>query len=88
MGRSNSPSNNKVVELIKIYTGNRCPDCKVIVNHIKGKAVEITYVDTDTPEGYAEASLDDVYSLPTAMINGRRIVGRRAIIEAVGEYTP
>jgi glutaredoxin len=74
--------------MIKIYTGKRCPDCKVIKDHFKGKAVEITWVDTDTPEGYAEASLDDVYSLPTAMINARRIVGRRAIIEAVGEYIP
>ena len=73
--------------MIKIYTGKRCPDCKIIKKHFEGKDVEITWVDTDTPEGYAEASLDDVYSLPTAKISGVRIVGRTAIIRAVEEYT-
>lgn len=61
------------MRVVKVFTKNNCPRCPA-AKHVVGKATaeigedNITYVDTDTAEGFGEAVAYDVLSTPTIIV--------------------
>jgi predicted thioredoxin/glutaredoxin len=76
------------MSIIKIFTGPKCPSCLLLKEKLKNhpKKANIEWIDTSTPNGYAEATLFEIYMLPTAVLeNDREITGVGPIIKAVDE---
>jgi len=59
--------------MIKLFIGPHCPECEKLKPWIPEGGVEI--IDTSTDDGYAEAMLESVYSIPTILLDGQKFSG-------------
>jgi glutaredoxin-like protein NrdH len=79
---------------IVLYTISTCGFCRAMKNYLSEKGVEYDYTDVDLVEGEerervlkAARKLNPYGTFPTAVINGKVIVGfdEEAIKEALGK---
>lgn len=59
--------------MIKLFIGPHCPECERLKPWIPVAGVEV--IDTSTDEGYAEAMNGSIYSIPTILIDGKKLSG-------------
>ena len=72
--------------MIKIYTGPRCPTCMMLKERLKNNPNQskISWKDVSDPTHNADAIMDDVFMLPTAITeNGQKFTGVDIIIRVV-----
>lgn len=59
--------------MIDLYIGPQCPECEKLKPWIPEGGVRI--IDTSTNDGYAEAMLHSVYSIPCIIMDGVKFQG-------------
>ncbi len=59
--------------MIKLYVSDHCPECEKLKRWNPEGGVEI--INTNTTDGLADAMVDCVYPIPTAILDGQRFTG-------------
>ena len=59
--------------MIKLFIADSCPECEKLKPWIPEGGVEI--INTSTNDGYAEAMLNSVYSIPCIIMEGEKFTG-------------
>jgi arsenate reductase-like glutaredoxin family protein len=59
--------------MLTIFTGPNCPKCRLLKTKFEKKG-GIRWVDTSTTDGQAEALVEEIYTLPTLVVeDGKKI---------------
>lgn len=59
--------------MIDLFVADNCPQCEKLKQFLPEGGVRI--INTSTADGLAEAMFDSVYSVPTAILDGRKFQG-------------
>lgn len=58
--------------MIKVFTADNCPECKKLERYLPDN---VMIINTSTNDGYAEAMLESIYSVPAVIIDGHKFTG-------------